>query len=238
MSRPMCVAMLLLVLSGPMALAGEGGLVAYWALDEGDGTIVHDRSGLDSHGTIHGPRWVLCGRGYALRFDGVDDYVDCSNSKALDLRGPMTLAVWVWAGKKNPNEPGLVGKWLDSYALTLRDSQCRWYVAGEANCVHAPLTAGQWNHVAGTFDGRVLRLYIDGVERAHADSKAKAIPAGRDFTMGRLLPDPAAVAAARGLFAGMLDEVKVFDRPLSPAEIVAEYNRQAEEKGRTPVAEK
>lgn len=238
MTRPVCAALLGLVLCGSGAQAEEEGLVAHWTMNEGDGTVLHDRSGLDNPGTVHGARWVLNGRGYALRFDGVDDYVDCGNSKALDLRGPLTLCLWVWPEKPRAKEPGLAGKWLDSYALTLKGNECYWYISGEENQVHAPLSAGQWHHVAGTFDGRVLRLYLDGVEKAHADSKRDRVPAGRDFSMGRLLPDPAATASSRGWFAGMLDEVKLYSRALSPAEITAEYQRLAEEKGRPPVAEK
>jgi hypothetical protein len=52
---------------------------AYWKFDEGSGNIAHDSSGHGYDGTIYGATWVPCGSGYALDFDGIDDYVDLDN---------------------------------------------------------------------------------------------------------------------------------------------------------------
>jgi len=52
---------------------------AYWKFDEGSGNIAYDSSGHGYDGTIYGATWVPCGSGYALDFDGIDDYVDLDN---------------------------------------------------------------------------------------------------------------------------------------------------------------
>ena len=235
MARGVCILAFLLLACLPEANAAERGLVAHWAFDEGEGTTLHDRSGLDNHGTIHGPQWVACGKGYALRFDGSDDYVDCGASKSLDLRQTVTLCAWVWPMAASAQEPGLVGKWFDSYALTLYRGGCWSYISGGGNNVSAPVSSGEWHHVVGTFDGQCLRLYVDGVEKARRNSKATSTKSGQHFSMGRILPEPTAVGAARGHFDGMLDEVKVYSQALSVQEVMVEYNRQAEEKGRLPL---
>ncbi len=213
---------------------GEEGLVAHWTFNEGDGTALYDRSGLDNHGTLHGPQSVLRGKGYALRFDGVDDYVDCGNSRSLDLRGPLTLSAWVYPQTASAGEPGIVGKWFDSYALTLYRGGCWFYISDGGNNVKTPLETGRWHHVVGTFDGQRLRLYVNGVLAAIGKSKTTSTRPGRSFSMGRILPDPAATSAGRGYFDGMLDEVKVYNRAISHREVVAEYGRQAEQMGCPP----
>ena len=82
-----------------------------------------------------------------------------------------------------------------------------------------------------------MNLYLNGVRRARAESKFETVHSGKNFLMGRIVPDPEAEDAAdhaRGHFQGMLDEVKVYNRALSLREVVAEYNRCAVAKGRDP----
>ena len=138
MAKSVCLVALLLLACAFAATAAETGLVAHWTFDEGEGTTLHDISGLDNHGTIHDPQWVPCGKGHALRFDGADDYVDCGNSRSLDLRQAVTLSAWVWPMAASPQEPGLAGKWFDSYALTLYRGGCWSYISGGGNNVSAP----------------------------------------------------------------------------------------------------
>ena len=66
------------------------GLVARWTFDEVAGNTARDTAG-KHHATIYGPNRVKQGRGYALSFDGTDDYVDCGNSKSLGIGGPVGL---------------------------------------------------------------------------------------------------------------------------------------------------
>jgi len=68
--------LLALILCIPSWAEGERGLVSRWDFDEGKGDILHDSSGKKNHGKIHGATWVKCGKGYALKFDGVDGWTD------------------------------------------------------------------------------------------------------------------------------------------------------------------
>jgi hypothetical protein len=211
--------------------------VACWDFNDGKGTVLRDSSGNANHGTIHGPKWVPSGAGYALQFDGVDDYVDCGNVATLDIRGPVTLSAWVRPTTASAKEPGIVGKYFHSYALTLYRGGCWWYISSGGNNVSAPLKSGRWHHVLGTFDGETMRLYVNGRQCSAKKSKFNSVNSGKNFLMGRIVPDPTAPDAAshaRGHFEGLLDEVKVYDRPLSLQEVITEYNRQAREKGLVP----
>jgi len=65
---------------------------------EGSGNIVHDVSGYGNNGTIYGASWVDTRDpklGYALSFDGVDDYVNCGNDLSLFPSDAITFEVYV-----------------------------------------------------------------------------------------------------------------------------------------------
>ena len=220
------------------AVAQQLGPVGYWNFNEAQGQILRDSSGHDNHGRIHGAQWVKSGTGHALQFDGVDDHVDCGNHASLDIRGPVTLSAWVCPTTASAQEPGIVGKYFESYALTLYRGGCWWYISNGGNNASAPLSkTGLWHHVAGTFDGEWMRLYVNGHEAAKNKSKTTAVNPGKNFLMGHIVPNPDApnaVSQARGHFQGLLDEVSVHDRALSLREVITQYNRQAKEKGLTP----
>lgn len=70
----------------------ENGLVACWNFDEGSGEVAHDQSGNKNDGKIYGAAYVKRGEGYALEFDGEDDYVDCGNNESLNfLTGDFSI---------------------------------------------------------------------------------------------------------------------------------------------------
>jgi concanavalin A-like lectin/glucanase superfamily protein len=220
-----------------LAAAQRPGPVGYWNFNEAKGHILRDSSGHENHGRIHGAQWVKSGTGHALKFDGGNDYVDCGNHASLDIRGPITLSAWVRPTTASTQEPGIVGKYFESYALTLYRGGCWWYISSGGNSASAPLSkTNLWHHVAGTFDGERMILYVNGHEAAKKKSKTATVNPGKNFLMGRIVPNPDAPDAAsqaRGHFQGLLDEVKVHDRALSLREVITEYNRQAKEKGLT-----
>jgi len=71
------------------------GLVGYWTFDEGGGGTAHDSSGYGNDGTLSGAGWIVGLSGTALAFDGIDDYVQVSDSASLDLTSAFTIEVWV-----------------------------------------------------------------------------------------------------------------------------------------------
>ena len=218
------------------ALSAEKDLVAHWDFDEGKGGVLRDTSGNANHGKIHGAKWAECGlgrqggKGYALKFDGLDDYVDCGSGPSLNITGPITLEAWVFPETASPGEPGIVGKFYDSYALTYYKGGCWWYISKGGNSALAPVEIGSWQHIAGTFDGKTLKLYVNGRLKSSRVSKFKSIHPGKNFFIGCIVGNPTAqdpAYHATAHFNGMIDEVRVWTRTLPARELRTHYKNEA-----------
>lgn len=205
------------------AVGAEEGLVAHYPCDEGSGSILRDASGRGNDGTISEAAFAPFGDGFALRFDGVDDFVDCASDASLSLRDAVTVEAWVFPeAVPAKGEAGIVGKSYSSFVLThYTDGQCWWYISGGGNNCKAPLTLNRWQQVVGTFDGELLRLYIDGTLAASHVSSTEEIGAGNSFFLGKSAGDTEFTKDAR--FKGIIDEVRVYNRSLSADEVQAHY---------------
>lgn len=221
-----------------LAAPEPAGPVAAWDFTEGAGERLADASGNGNDGTIHGAAWVRAGDGWALRFDGIDDRVDCGTGASLDVRGPLTLETWVYPEAPPTAEPGLVGKFFESYALTYyKTGSAYLYISSGGNNVHGGIRVGEWTHLAGVFDGRTLRFYLNGVEVGSQASKFPEVKPGGRFLMGCVLGDAANVDEAlrhTAYFQGLLTGVRVYGRALSQREVIGDYNRRAAGLGREP----
>jgi PKD repeat protein len=197
-----------------------GGLVAAYAFNEGSGLAVGDSSGLGHAGVASGPTWTSTGRfGRALSFDGVDDWVTVPGFPRLDLATGMTLMAWIYPTASSGARDIVVkeGPGVDIYNLYHRNwrglPEANVFVGGENRTSEGPeLPANAWTHVAGTYDGATLRLYLNGVLTSSAAFSG---------------PIPGSTGPLRiggnsmwgEFFRGVIDEVWVFDRALSAAEI-------------------
>ena len=208
--------------------ADEQGLVAHYVFDEGSGTTLKDRSGNGNDGTIHGAEWTRLGEGSCLWFDGVDDFVDCGNTPTLDLKGAVTLEAWAFPAVSVAGEPGIAGKHFSSFLLTyFRNGKLYWYIHEGSNSCQAVLSPGSWHHLAGTFDGAAMRLYVDGTAVDSRTSKHATIGGTGPFIIGAAMGDPGASdpnVRAKSFFSGKIAEVRVYDRCLSADEVRAQYD--------------
>jgi hypothetical protein len=212
------------------------GLVGYWPLDEGTGsTIIADRSGNASQGTIVGlsasSAWKAGKVGSALE---VPDVMNASvtvkpTASINSVRTALTIAAWVY---RNANISGrqmaVVSRQLGTgsrelYNLAFRsDTLILWIdpdaAAASFNVVASrPAPLATWIHVAATWDGGVVRLYQDGAEVGSA-SYAAVMP---DDTNNLLLGNNVNLSTADQPLVGRLDEVRLYNRALSAAEIAA-----------------
>ena len=235
----------------PLPVAAQEGLVAHWDFNEGRGDVLHDRSGNGNDGKIHGAQWVKVGDGHALKFDGVDDYVDCGNGASLDITGPISVEAWVYIeSAPEKNQAGVVGKFYESYSLNYNaNGRAYWHLWGNNYRRSSGLETGSWHHLVGKFERSddvaiaTIALYVDGAGIHGKDtvfdhlgeSRSKALNKGKNFLMGCMVRDPAKEDPGRRTiphFHGMIDEVRVYNRALSEAEIARNYNERAEERGR------
>jgi hypothetical protein len=200
----------------------EGGLLSHWQLDEGAGTTAADWVG-GMHGTLmNGPVWTAGIAGSALTFDGIDDYVVTGFVRDL---ATWTVSVWVRSPAAPANasvgsgpvhrDANFQFNWNHSQgnfrgAVALRVGG-RWYPAS-----FGALQANTWYHLTGTYDGETLRAYTNGVlvssnDRPSGPADAETAP----LTFGRHARNTS------GFFAGTLDEIRIYDRALSGAEVAA-----------------
>ncbi|UCF42950.1 MAG: LamG domain-containing protein [Planctomycetota bacterium] len=213
---------------------GLGGMVAHWKFDEGTGTTAYDSAG-SNHGTlVNGPGWASGQVGGALDFDGVDDYVDCGNGASINSLSAFSVCMWFKADVVcGPMHRHLIAQRdLGDIVWTLilhRDYSCR--LTGRVETSGTPAVgrsnfipeAGQWYHAAMTYDDagdRTLRVYVDGVEQSYM----LQTPA-----TGTILFDPSvSIAIGNRIgggkeFDGIIDDVMIFNRALSAAEVEALY---------------
>ena len=222
---------LLVVFGVVMGLAAGSGVkgessppVVEWTFDEGVGTRAHDVTGGGCHATLAGASWVKQGKGYAVRLDGEDDYIDCTSQKPLVLESPFTIEAWIKPTRKGQGEAHLFGEGVASFALTYYNTElCLFYVGGGGNNVKYPLNLDKWQQVVVTFDGKLLGMWHNGRQVASAKSKFNKTGSRGQVTIGT----KGTSGGAR--FEGLVDQVRIYDRSLADAEILSHFRQQAAE---------
>jgi hypothetical protein len=160
-------------------------LMGWWPMNEGSGQTVNDWSGHGNNGMLgstpgvdaNDPSWVPgVFFGSALQFTDSEDYVTIPSPASLQQQN-LTVAAWV----KGTSTPGnfhyvmsLGGQSscaLSSWGLyTGSGGGMAFYIADSPSHVFVSpakdqsIWDGKWHHVAGTFDGSTVRLYVDGVQ--------------------------------------------------------------------------
>jgi hypothetical protein len=192
---------------------------------------------MGSHdGVLHGPTWdkenkaPITGSLASLKFDGVNDYVSVSHNTSLSTNS-ITLMAWVYISAGTTGDRTIVrkGHWLDrEYGLDLVSTRhLRGWVnlgpSGNSAVIVAINTASlpveQWQHVAMTFDGTTVRLFLDGV--LHASTQKTGTQTGYDNVQNVTLGGQLSTSPGGSLpFNGNLDEVAIFSRALEAAEIL------------------
>jgi len=200
------------------------GLVAAYALNEGAGTTVADISGNGNTGTINGATWTTSGKfGNALVFNGTGAQVTIPNATSLRLTG-MTLEAWVYPTATPTGWRAVIDKNVDGYYLMAstdvgnRPSVGGTWVGGNQNTIGpSVLAANVWTHLAATFDGATVRLFVNGVQVAsQAQTTALTNTTGTLQLGGDSYPNE--------FFAGRIDEVRIYNRALGTAEIQNDMN--------------
>jgi chitodextrinase len=202
------------------------GLVAAYGFNEGGGSTTQDASGNNLNGTITGATWTTQGRfGQALTFDGVDDWVTVADANALDLTTALTLEAWIYPTTTSGVRDIVIkeGVGLDVYNLYARNfsglPESNVFVGGTNQTAvdSSALPANTWTHVAGTYDGTTLRLFLNGVQVASTPQTGPiavsdgALRIGGNSIWGEH-------------FQGRLDEIRIYNRALSVAEVQADMN--------------
>lgn len=223
-------------------------LKGYWSLNGQDisGTTAYDQSGAGNIGTlISGPTRAPGKIGQALSFDNTDDYVSLGSNASVDDLSVITVAAWI---KPNSTGGGTLAKILNkatsasggwefgvcahaSWGCSESDTRLRFYrwfsgTAGDWNSAASSLQMDVWQHVVLVYDSSSSAndpvFYIDGSVSATTEfgtpSGTASSDASHTLTIGNR-------PAADRTFDGLIDEVRLYNRALSAAEIAALYNQ-------------
>ncbi|MCP4613163.1 MAG: LamG domain-containing protein [Planctomycetes bacterium] len=216
----------------------DADLVGWWRFNEGSGDTANDSSGNDHHGTLIGtPEWVVGpdGFGGALAFNpDVCVGVDCGIFDPTNGTGQFTVALWaywdgtgtfmhfltksagwgadtmmfqieLWGAITNPAEIDRVGL---SYQGNISSDN-----SSSGSTPFSIMPKNEWVHLTVTFDGSFATVYVNGVDEVGP----KAFSIGPDVDtpvyIGVSHPDEGRT------FHGYLDEVRIYDKPLTAEEI-------------------
>lgn len=199
------------------------GPVAHWMLDETSGTIAVDSVGENDGALLGDPAWQPTGGRLAgaLKFDGLNDRVTCGTFNPSAATGMLSVCLWAkWNGHTG-NWQTLIAKrdaWNANDMMWQIEAHSSTDTLGFFREGSTPedgdpkLRVGQWEHVAATFDGTTATFYVNGVPTgsgpfSFGSGAQAAVVFGASQTNGE---NP---------FNGALDDVRLYDRALSPAEV-------------------
>jgi len=204
------------------------GLVSYWSFDEGSGSIVHDYEG-NNDGQINGdPSWVNGKYGYALNFDGVDDYVDVSTNLNPSLSS-ITINAWI-KGSGTGDEVFfsiISGADTSNYVLFRKNSLLEDFklsVGGVSSGINfiTDLRDGTFNMITATYNASngEWKVYINGnLDNSQTNNIGSLSLSSEPVSIGRDSRD-------KNYFNGTVDEVFIYNKSLSEEEIQNLMNKK------------
>jgi hypothetical protein len=211
----------LLCLSHGSAQVNPESMAGIWLLDEGAGSIARDNSGHAYHADLKGkPAWVKGKFGRALEFQG-ESYLEIRDSaKNLAFGGvaPFSATAWV----KNQGGGTLISKFnagvIGAYIVRIGGGGTVSFhreVAPWAYSGTRPLPSSDWGHAAVTYDGAVMKIYVNGVFDAQQDRGSQNTDTVTPVLIGAQLTG----GAPSEFFLGVLDEVALFNVALTEEQI-------------------
>jgi hypothetical protein len=209
-------------------VVGTGSPALYLKFDESSGTKAADSSGSGFTGSlVNGPTWVSGKSGNALRFDGVNDYVNMGN--VLDIYNSITLSAWIKPDNISREQDIVCKNWQTSFKgyefgftpagelkFRINPTPASWtyrYSSG------AKITPGVWQHIAVTYDGTRIYFYKNGALISSVAASGKLYQSSGE---------PLVIGIYQSLntfqFKGSMDEVRIYNRNLSSADIMQLYS--------------
>ena len=222
------VAVFVLVgLASPAIAQASTDAVLILHFDEGSGMIAKDASGHGNDGTIYGATWTTGISGKALRFDGSNGYIEVPDSSSLYQTQGITVEIWIKSSNVNRRYPNIFNKGTPhdlSYVLRLYDvyAQPSFQIQtlNGYKEIHSSetLTNNKWYHLVGTYDGSSIKLFVDGALKAEDRWSGNIVTNNHALVMGT-------APAEKGYeYQGLIDEVAIYSKALTPEEIKAHYN--------------
>jgi len=205
------------------------GLVAAYGFDEGLGSTTADQSGNGNLATLTNATWAGIGAGKfgnALSFNGINASLSVADSNSLDLTNGMTLEAWVKPNAGSGYRTAIVKEQPGNLVYGLYDNndtsrpEAQVTVGGTPRLLSgtaAVATTGVWTHLAATYDGTTLRLYVNGTQVSTLAIAGTILTSASQLKIG-------GNSIWGEWFTGLIDEVRVYNRALTAAEIQTDMN--------------
>lgn len=230
------------VLTAPDGLAGYFSMNAS-TLNFGTNILTQDIGGLSCPLVSLTAGASVAGQiGGALAFDGVTDSYVTIGTGTYDAHTQGTLSAWVYMPTKPASSGlysifgsgsstvanglfifGLFGNSASDTRLRVQTNQLVDTLMGSTN-----ISAGAWHHVVATSDGKILKLYVDGVLQtitvSTGSNTGKWLASSVNGSMRYSIGNARRSSGDIGLFKGNIDDLRVYNRMLIPAEVTSLYN--------------
>ncbi|MFA7372467.1 MAG: LamG-like jellyroll fold domain-containing protein, partial [bacterium] len=203
--------------------AAEDGLVAYWNMNEGTGTVINDTSGNNNNGTIYGATWVDGYSDKGLQFDGVNDYVYCGNGAGLNGMTALTIDLWIKPQALPGKNTRIVSKGDLSTGMPAGYQYVIYYdTAGNVHFlisngssmvnIAAPLAIGYFQRVTAVWDGQAVKLFINDIVKANGNLSGtlNSASAGKGLYIG-------AFSSGDCFFNGTIDNIRIYNKSVKPS---------------------
>lgn len=205
------------------------GLVAYWPMDEGTSGYAGDASGNGYTASLNSTTWTNGKHNKGLSFNGSTSYLD-SGTKFPSITSAITISIWVkpsgtqvtYADILGNHQPDFKGMVIQQSADSL--NQYTWGYGDGSGWTNMTgtfsLTSNVWQHLTVVKDASYCYVYINGVENvgARGTCSSAMVPAtSMNFRVGM------GFSGGGRVWNGTADDVRVYSRALTPAQIVSLY---------------
>ena len=206
----------------------SGNLIAYYPFSGN----THDESGNNNDGIVYGAqltpdRFGIAGMAY--NFGGSTDNIRVPNSALLNMRNSITVSFWMKANGILSREEFFVshGSWQNRWKVSLTNDKIRWTVKTDSNLnsgvkdldSETPIEPGINYLVTVDYSGSDIEMWLNGELDSFSSWSGKILATNLDLMIGQMLPDD-----ANYNFKGVIDEVRIYDYPLTVEEIQKLYD--------------
>ena len=209
------------LLAAGQAMGATPGLISYWRLNECSGTTATDSIHANNGTLVNGPSWAAGRVGCALSLDGTDDHVAVTPSETLTITDQLTIEAWVnmaapAGGPQHYVVDSRDGTQTGGYGLNVDTELIQFWIGEQYPNFPVSVTAGEWHHVVGTYDGATMVIYIDGNPVGTTPFRASSSPSTAPLYIGQRY-------TFSEIFYGSIDEVAIYNRALSLSEVQQHY---------------
>jgi hypothetical protein len=192
-------------------------LIAYYPFNGN----ANDESGNGNHGENYGPiltEDMFGNPDNAYNFDGMDDHIRVPDSDSLNVSDGITIAAWI-----NIPLTGNYGRYIVDSREGYEEPGYYLFVGTEVVGFGVPrgpggfgidISPSEWHHIAGTYDGVTMIIYLDGVEVGNVLVATPFTQSNAMLMIGRCYP-----GGGGYMFNGIMDELRIYNRALAASEI-------------------